>query len=143
MPTKPYVLAVKALVFDKDGQCLLLRRSPNNRSFVGCWEWPGGKVDDGEDFATATAREMKEEAGLEIELCALAGATEFETPQVRVVLLCMEAKVLGGELKLSHEHDAAAWVHPRDFGAYTLPPGVGDFMLSQAAKLAERQKALQ
>jgi len=47
---KPFRLAVKAVIFDDQQRCLLLRRSAINHHFVGCWEWPGGKVDEGEDF---------------------------------------------------------------------------------------------
>lgn len=125
---KPYALAVKALIVNERGETLLLRRSSANTSFVGCWEWPGGKVDPGEDFAVAVLREMKEEAGLDVEITGLAGATEFEMPKVHVVLLCMEVRITGGELTLSHEHDAAEWVPLAELANRRLPPRVGDFM---------------
>src|SRR5262245_46341455 len=110
MPDKPFALAVKAVILDEQRRCLLIRRSAHNRNFVGCWEWPGGKVDPGEDFAPAVAREAREETGLEIEVDALAGALQFEMPKVNVVLLCMEARITGGKFQLSEEHDESAWV---------------------------------
>jgi mutator protein MutT len=103
-------LAVKAVILDNQHRCLLLRRSPANRNFVGYWEWPGGKADPGEDFATALHREIREECGLEVELTGLAGASEFEMPAARVLLICLTARCTGGELQLSHEHDAFDWV---------------------------------
>jgi 8-oxo-dGTP diphosphatase len=108
--SKPFKLAVKAVILDQGKRCLLVRRSAANRNFVGFWEWPGGKVDPGEDFATALHREVREECGLEIEFTGLAGASEFEMPAARVVLICLTARLAGGELRLSHEHNASDWV---------------------------------
>jgi len=136
MSAKPFRLAVKAVVFDGAKRCLLLRRSAANKGFVGCWEWPGGKVDDGEDFATATLRETAEEAGLQIELTGPAGVTSFEMPAASIVLLCMEARLVSGEVRLSHEHDAAEWVPLAELGRFNLPTAVGDFMLAYAARKA-------
>lgn len=132
MPSKPFSLAVKAVIFDDQQRCLLIRRSAANRSFVGCWEWPGGKVDPGEDFATAVVRESREETGLEVEITALAGANEFEMPHVHVVLLCMEAKKLSGEIRLSDEHDEFAWVSLKDLAGHNLPPQHQALMLEYA-----------
>jgi len=106
---KPFRLTVKAVILDDQQRCLLVRRSAFNHNFVGKWEWPGGKVDDGEDFATALLREAREETSLEIEITGLAGATEFEMPLAKVVLVCMKARATGGTLKLSEEHDDFAW----------------------------------
>lgn len=108
--SKPFKLAVKAVILDQEKRCLLIRRSPANRNFVGFWEWPGGKADPGEDFATALHREVREECGLELEFTGLAGASEFEMPAARIVLICLTARLTGGELRLSHEHDASDWV---------------------------------
>ena len=110
MNAKPFRLAVRAVIRDDAGRCLLVRRSAFNKSFVGQWEWPGGKVDAGEAFEDALRREVREEAGLEIEILRLAGAFEFEMPQARIVTLCMEARPSGGTLRLSEEHDEHAWV---------------------------------
>jgi 8-oxo-dGTP diphosphatase len=134
MTVKPFSLAVKAVIFDARGQCLLIRRSPHNRNFVGKWEWPGGKVDDGEAFATALLRETREETSLEIEITGLAGATQFEMATVVVVLLCMEARLTGSEVKLSDEHDDFAWVPLDELGLKPLPTQVSDFMQAYARR---------
>ncbi len=132
MLAKPFVLAVKAVILDVEDRCLLIRRSSQNRNFIGCWEWPGGKVDPGEDFATALERETREETALEIEIAGLAGATEFQMPKVNVVLLCMEARVTRGEFRLSEEHDASAWVPLRELAHWRLAEQVRPLMLAYA-----------
>lgn len=108
--SKPWSLAVRALIADEAGRWLVLRRSAACRNFRGCWEWPGGKVEAGEEFVVALAREAMEECGLEVEPDGFVGATSFEMPAVRVVLLCLRARVTGGRLGLSDEHDEHAWL---------------------------------
>ncbi len=131
---KPYGLAVKAVVLDAAGNTLLVRRSLGSRSFPGCWEWPGGKVDPGEDFATALVRETREETGLDIEITGLAGAVEFTMRTVKVVLLCMETRVIGGDLRLSHEHDDFVWTSLSGIGNLRLVEVARDFMLRYAGQ---------
>lgn len=134
MPAKPFALAVKAVIFDEHQRCLLIRRSNHNQSFIGCWEWPGGKVDPGEDFAGAVLREVCEETALDIEITGLAGATQFEIPKLKVVLLCMESRLLGGAIKLSEEHDDSAWVPLNELSQWKLADQVRDFMLDYAKR---------
>jgi 8-oxo-dGTP diphosphatase len=129
-----FSLTVKAVIFDAEGRCLLLRRSAANAHFVGCWEWPGGKLDPGEDFVVGLQREVREEAGFEVELTQLAGATQFEMPQCHVILLCLEARPHGTEVRLSEEHDAFAWVALQELGRYPGTPGVHEFMLEYAER---------
>ena len=138
MAGKPFSLAVKAVIFDAEGRCLMIRRSAHNRNFVGCWEWPGGKADPGESFDQAVRREVLEETGLDVEITALAGATEFEMPAVHVVLLCLEARLTGGSLLLSEEHDDSAWVPLAELDARPLPASFAGFMLEYAARKACR-----
>jgi 8-oxo-dGTP diphosphatase len=107
---KPFALVVKAVIFDDQNHCLLVRRSAANHNFVGRWEWPGGKLDPGEDFAAGLRREVREESGLEIELTHLAGATQFEMPAANVILLCLNARPLSTAVRLSVEHDDFAWM---------------------------------
>lgn len=134
MPTKPFVLSVKAIICDREGRCLLVRRSSANRNFAGCWEWPGGKVESGEDFVQALIRETREETGLEIEITGFVGATQFELPGQQVIELCMEARPATGNFRLSDEHDDVAWVWPHDFSHHTMPDHQKPFMLAWAAR---------
>lgn len=108
--SKPFRLTVKAVILDKENRCLIIRRSSFNHNFVGLWEWPGGKLDTGEDFATGLRREVREESGLEIELTRLAGATQFEMPAANGILLCLNARPLSTAVRLSVEHDDFAWM---------------------------------
>jgi 8-oxo-dGTP diphosphatase len=119
-PGKPWGLTVKAVIRREDGRVLLLRRSAANKRFVGLWEWPGGKLDPGESFAEALLREVDEECGLTIELIAPVGVSWFEMPAVRAVLICMDAGLAAGEIRLSHEHDAHVWVPFADLAQYQV-----------------------
>ena len=109
MSTKPFALAVKALVADREGCILAIRRSVESKQFGGDWDLPGGKVDPGESF-DAPAREVAEETGLTISLTGVAGATEYDCPAVRLAVLFIEAAVQSGRVRLSSEHDDYAWV---------------------------------
>ncbi len=133
-PNASFKLAVKAILLDSQSRCLLLRRSPANRSFVGQWEWPGGKVDPGEEFADAVVRETREECGLEVALTGVGGVTSFEMPVGQIVLLCMEVRRTGGEICLSHEHDDFAWVPLAQLPRYALTEPAREFMHDYARR---------
>jgi mutator protein MutT len=139
MDARPFVLAVKAVIIDDQRRCLLIRRSPHNRTWIGKWEWPGGKPDPGEGYAEALVRETREETGLDVEITGLAGATQFEMPKVNVVQLCMETRRIGGDLRLSEEHDAVDWVPLGDVGCRELVPVVAEFMIDYARRESAAQ----
>ena len=131
---KRFGLAVKAVIFDEQGRCLLIRRSNQCRNFVGKWEWPGGTVDPGEDFAPAVVREAKEETSLDVEITGLAGATQFEMPAVNVVLLCMETRLIAGEVRLSEEHDDFVWVPLSDLENWDIVESAKPLMVEYAKR---------
>ncbi|HUD46766.1 MAG TPA: NUDIX domain-containing protein [Candidatus Baltobacteraceae bacterium] len=133
MPEKPFSLAVRAVVRDENGNCLLVRRSRNSRLFAGQWEWPGGKVEPGEDFVTALTRELREETSLIVEITGLAGAAQYELPMVHVVSLFMEVRLLGGEVRLSEEHEMFAWAPLAGLAEWELAEQARDFMIRYAA----------
>ena len=134
MIPKPFNLAVRAVILDGQGRCLLVRRSAHNRSFVGTWEWPGGKADPGETFDQAVRREVAEEAGLEIELTGVAGAFHIEMPQMHLAVLCLEATVCGGAFRLSDEHDDSAWAPLAELTNWNLTAGFREFAEAYARR---------
>lgn len=70
---KPFALSLKVVVRDNVGRCLLLKRSPSSKGNPGKWDFPGGKLEPGEDFDAGLLREVAEETGIVIGLDKVAG----------------------------------------------------------------------
>lgn len=137
MNVKHYNLSVKAVVFNASGHCLLLRRSQACRNNAGCWEFPGGKLDPGEKPDEALVREMREETGLSIQVCRVAGAGESELPEYKVAYLFFEATAPSSEVRLSDEHDAHQWIEPGQLATPQLCPQFRAFASDYARRHSE------
>ena len=70
----PTVLVAAVALIDADNRVLLARR-PEGRAMAGLWEFPGGKVEDGEQPEAAVVREVREELGIDITESCLAPLT--------------------------------------------------------------------
>ena len=73
-PGKPVLLVVAVALVDVDGRVLLAQR-PEGKSLAGLWEFPGGKVHEGESPEYALVRELREELGIETAGSCLAPFT--------------------------------------------------------------------
>lgn len=117
-----YPISIKGVVIH-DGRVLLLL---NERAE---WDLPGGRPDPGEDHRTALVREVREEAGLSVEVGALVDEHLFEVLPQRFVRIVAYACTLVGaaEVVLSHEHLGTRWVPfaeiAETIGGYPLPTG--------------------
>ncbi len=108
----------------KDGRCLVARRGPQ-MSLPGKWEFPGGKVEEGESPRQALEREILEELGLVIDARDHLATGRASTDRATVVLEVYLASVRSGSLQLL-EHDEARWVeepalHELDWAVADLP----------------------
>ena len=56
---------VAAAVIERPGEFLLAQR-PAGKPYAGFWEFPGGKIEPGEDARAALVRELREELGIEV-----------------------------------------------------------------------------
>ncbi|MEV0087074.1 NUDIX domain-containing protein [Saccharopolyspora sp. NPDC050642] len=106
---------IVAAVIDTGGQVLLVRRRETD-SRGGEWEFPGGKVDPGEDLNTALHREVDEETGLHIaEITGYLGAFDYITRSGTYNRQhTWSVTVAAAEGVRLTEHDAYAWVSAAD-----------------------------
>jgi 8-oxo-dGTP diphosphatase len=70
----PLVLVASVALIDADGRVMVQQR-PAGKSWPGWWEFPGGKIHDGETPETAVVRELREELGIDITESCLAPFT--------------------------------------------------------------------
>jgi 8-oxo-dGTP diphosphatase len=115
-------LVVACALVDADGRVLICRR-PEGKQLAGLWEFPGGKVEEGETPEAALIRELKEELGIEVKQACLApfvfASHAYEGFHLLMPLyLCRRWEGFVQQL----EHSALAWVKPADMGQYPMPP---------------------
>jgi 8-oxo-dGTP diphosphatase len=126
MQEKPFFLAVAAVIRNGEGRVLLLKRSDDDTINPGKWDLPGGKIDEGETFDQALVREVREESGLAVGLCHVAGAGELELPDKRIAYLILECAAESGDISLSPEHSAYCWIDPAEAAVLDLAPQYRD-----------------
>lgn len=78
--------------------------------FKDGWEFPGGKIEQGETPQEALVREILEELDTEIEVGELLDTVEYDYPQFHLSMDCFMCTVKSGELVLK-EHEAARWLN--------------------------------
>jgi 8-oxo-dGTP pyrophosphatase MutT (NUDIX family) len=93
------VQVVAGVVIKKDGKYLLLQEKQPKAYML--WNFPAGKVDEGETFEQTAIREAKEESGYDVELVKKVGI--FQKIPTDAVKHAFEAKIIGGELKFSED----------------------------------------
>ena len=118
----PTVLVVCVALVDEAGRVLLAQR-PEGKAMAGLWEFPGGKVHEGETPEAALIRELKEELGLDVAASCLAPFT-FASHRYRSFHLLMPmylCRVWDGT-PTAHEGQRLAWVKPARMATYPMPP---------------------
>lgn len=98
---------VVAAIIIKDNRVFATQRGYGE--FKDGWEFPGGKVEQGEAPENAIVREIKEELDTTIEVKEYFDTVEYDYPNFHLSMKCYICTVLSGKLELL-EHEAAKWL---------------------------------
>jgi 8-oxo-dGTP diphosphatase len=121
---KPYTLVLRGILQDAQGRFLLMQRASKSKSWPGRWEFPGGKVDPGEDIGQALVREWREETGLEVLPGPFVAAFEWERENDKIMYLVFRVKTSSTDVVKSHEHDAFGWFLPEEMHKLDVSPSL-------------------
>jgi len=102
------LLVAAAVIFDGD-RVLACRRSPD-KAAGGKWEFPGGKVEDGELPEEAVRREISEELATEIRVVDELTTDDTEVGDVTIRLICLRAQLVTDPPVYSTDHDRLMWM---------------------------------
>jgi 8-oxo-dGTP diphosphatase len=118
----PVLLVAAVALIDADGRILLAQRPPG-KPMAGLWEFPGGKVHDGETPEAALIRELKEELAIDVTAACLAPFT-FASHRYDGFHLLMPLYVCRRweGIVTALEGQSLAWVRPPKLADYPMPP---------------------
>jgi 8-oxo-dGTP diphosphatase len=116
------VLVAACALVDADGRVLLAQR-PEGKSMAGLWEFPGGKVEQGERPEESLIRELKEELGIVVREPCLAPLTfaSHTYPDFHLLMPLYVCRRWEGTVA-PREGQALAWVRPNKLRDYKMPP---------------------
>jgi 8-oxo-dGTP diphosphatase len=116
------LLVVAAALVDADGRVLIAQR-PEGKQLAGLWEFPGGKLDAGEQPEIALIRELKEELGIEVAEACLAPLTfaSHAYPAFHLLMPLYICRRWRGQV-VARENQALKWVRPHNLRDYPMPP---------------------
>ena len=117
---RSYGLTVRGVIKNDDGKILIVKRHPKSRTDPEMWELPGGKVEEGEFFADALIREIKEETDLDSTLGEFCEAVQNDYMHKRTVQLMMYLEDVTGEVKISDEHTDWMWANLEELKSLEL-----------------------
>ena len=120
---KRSIVIVAACALVNEARDVLIAKRPPGRSFAGLWEFPGGKVEQGEGPEEALVRELKEELGIEIAKVDLTPLTfaSHAYPDFHLLMPVYLCARWRGTLA-AQEGQELLWVRPEDLVRYDMPP---------------------
>ena len=92
-----------------------------NGEFTGWWEFPGGKIENGESKEEALKREIREELATEIEIDRFITTVQFDYPEFHLIMHCFICHITAGQPQLL-EAKAAKWLDKNDLASVEWLP---------------------
>jgi 8-oxo-dGTP diphosphatase len=116
------VLVAACALIDPDGRVLIAQR-PEGKTMAGLWEFPGGKVESGEQPEQSLIRELQEELGITVKHECLAPLTfaSHSYPEFHLLMPLYVCRRWEGFVE-AREKQRLKWVRPNELRNYPMPP---------------------
>ncbi len=120
-PGLPLLLVAAAALIDKDGRVLVAQR-PEGKAMAGLWEFPGGKVQDGETPEFALCRELYEELGIDARECCFVpiAFASHSYEKFHLVMPLYVCRMWKGT-PISKEGQAIKWMKVNELYSLSMP----------------------
>ena len=120
--TVKLVLVAACALIDADGRVLIAQR-PEGKAMAGLWEFPGGKVEAGEQPEQSLIRELREELGITVKPECLAPLTfaSHSYPDFHLLMPLYVCRRWEGFVE-AREQQRLKWVWPNELRHYPMPP---------------------
>lgn len=132
------VVAAVIKAANEQGEPMIFATQRGYGDLKGGWEFPGGKIEEGETPKEALKREIMKELDTEIKVGKLIDTIEYDYPTFHLSMDCFWCEIVKGELVLK-EHEAARWLTREQLGEVewlladvTLIEKVGDEMIQHS-----------
>ena len=106
---------------NENGETIIFATQRGYGDFKGGWEFPGGKIEEGETPQDALKREIMEELDTKINVGDLLDTVEYEYPTFHLSMDCFLCEIVEGDLVLK-EHEAAKWLTKSELGSVDWLP---------------------
>jgi 8-oxo-dGTP diphosphatase len=120
--TRPRKLVVAGLVGNVDCERVLITQRRADQALGGLWEFPGGKIEDGESPADALVRELREEIGATVDVGPIWDVLFHRYPDFDLLMLVYRCQLRPGEVSSAVEVADLTWCLPAELGAYSILP---------------------
>ena len=114
------ISVVCAIIEDEAGRFLLAKR-PEGKCLGGFWEFPGGKLEEGESIEAALVRELQEELLIQTEIFQILEMVEHHYEKSSIRLIPCRTRILSG-IPTALEHSEIGWFSVHQIDRSSLAP---------------------
>ena len=115
------IIRVTAAIIESGDKILIAQRKSEDDIFGGLWEFPVGKIEDGETPEECMARELMEELEIKVEVGTLITSNKHRYPNGIFELLAYRVQHICGNFVLN-DHDEIKWITIDEISNFEFPP---------------------